>query len=210
MASLSLLSRQVRGADRGTGPRSLSGLWFHLYRRLRLMLAEVPGQKNDDTTVILVRRIAELAYAKHGALNKTDDLGPVTRTRLQTFLDGAWYEAMAEAYGGKLKAKKAYQVLRDTPQVMTDFRQSDLCDVFAMEGRCYEYWWASAAMRSIGKGSIIRWDLSLDAPKYKDTGVHPMSFELYDEGTMRTSASGPVSARGWTRRRMAKRMLQAP
>jgi hypothetical protein len=146
------------------------------------MLAEAHGLKNDDTTVILVRRIAELAYAKHGALDKTDDLGPITRTRLQTFLDGAWYEAMAQAYGGKLKAKKAYQALRDSAQiVMTEFRQSDLCDVFAIEGLCYEYWWASAAMRSIGKGSMVNWDVTIGSHRYKDTGVHPLSFQLYDQ-----------------------------
>jgi hypothetical protein len=158
------------------------GFWFHLHRRLRPMLADAHGLKNDDTTVMLVRRIAELAYAKHGALDKTDDLGPVTRTRLPTFLDGAWYEAMAQVYGGKLKAKKAYQVLRESGQiVMTEFRQSDLIDVFAVEGLCHEYWWASAAMRSIGKGSIVKWDAELGSHRYKDTGVHPLSFELYDE-----------------------------
>jgi hypothetical protein len=158
------------------------GFWFHLHRRLRPMLADAHGLKNDDTTVMLVRRIAELAYAKHGALDKTDDLGPITRTRLPTFLDGAWYEAMAQVYGGKLKAKRAYQVLRKSGQiVMTDFRQFDLIDVFAIEGLCYEYWWASAAMRSIGKGSIVKWDAELGSHRYKDTGVHPLSFELYDE-----------------------------
>ena len=69
---------------------------------------------------------------------------------METLLDGAWYEAIAEVYGGKLKAKKAYQALRETDQiVMTDFRRSDLIDVFAIEGLCYEYWWASAAMRCI-------------------------------------------------------------
>ena len=146
------------------------------------MLADAHGLKNDDTTVMLVRRIAELAYAKHGALDRTDDLGPVTRTRLPTFLDGAWYEAMAQVYGGKLKAKKAYQILRESGQiVMTEFRQSDLIDVFAIEGLCYEYWWASAAMRSIGKGSIVKWDPELASHRYKDTGVHPLSFELYGE-----------------------------
>ena len=41
---------------------------------------------------------------------------------------------------------------------MTDFRVFDLCDVFGIEGLCYEYWWTSAAMRSIGKGSITKWD----------------------------------------------------
>jgi hypothetical protein len=177
-AYLDKVETEISTLVRGHSP----GYWFHLHRRLRPMLADAHNLKNDNTTVTLVRRIAELAYAKHGALDKTDDLGPITRTRLQTFLDGAWYEAMAQAYGGKLKAKKAYQVLRDTAQiVMTDFHQTDLSDVFAIEGLCYEYWFASAAMRSIGKGSIVKWDATLGAHRYKDTGVNPLSFELYDE-----------------------------
>lgn len=103
-AYLDKIEAEIATLIRGHSP----GFWFHLHRRLRPMLADAHGLKNDDTTVMLVRRIAELAYAKHGALDKTDDLGPITRTRLPTFLDGAWYEAMAQVYGGKLKAKKAY------------------------------------------------------------------------------------------------------
>jgi hypothetical protein len=59
--------------------------WFHLHRRLRPMLAEIHEGKTDDTTVALVRRIAELAYAKHGDIDRTDDLGPIIETRLETF-----------------------------------------------------------------------------------------------------------------------------
>jgi hypothetical protein len=160
-----------------------TSFWFHLYRRIRPMLADLHDQKTDDVTVTLVRRIAELAFAKHGALEKADDLGLIMRTRLETFLDGAWYEAMTLAFGGKkLKAKKAYQELRDTQQiVMTNFRQSDLCDVYEIEGLCYEYWWAAAVMRSIGKGSIFKWDPELRKQRYKDTGVNPLAFELYDQ-----------------------------
>jgi hypothetical protein len=158
--------------------------WFHLHRRLRPMLAEIHEGKTDDTTVALVRRIAELAYAKHGDLNRADDLGPIIRTRLETFLDGAWYEATARTLGSKLKAKKQYQTIKYSGQVvMTDFRASDLCDVFGVEGLCYEYWWASAVMRSIGKGSIIKWDTTTQPPalRYKDTEVHPLCFDLYDQ-----------------------------
>jgi hypothetical protein len=90
----------------------------YLMMKHRAEIRRRHDQKKDNTTVILVRRVAELAYAKHGALDKTDDLGPITRTRLQTFLDGAWYEAMAHVYKGKLKAKKAYQVLRHTQQIV--------------------------------------------------------------------------------------------
>jgi hypothetical protein len=157
--------------------------WFHLHRRIRPMLSEIHEGKTDDTTVALVRRIAELAYAKHGDLGRTDDLGPILRTRLETFLDGAWYEATARALRSKLKAKKQYQTIKWTQQVvMTDFRVSDLCDVFSIEGLCYEYWWASAAMRSIGKGSVVKWDATkTPSLRYKDTGVNPLCFDLYDQ-----------------------------
>jgi hypothetical protein len=114
--------------------------WFHLHRRIRPSLAKIDERKTDDTTVLLVRRIAELAYAKYGDLDRTDDLGPIIRTRLETFLDGAWYEATAHALRSKLKAKKLYQKIKRTEQVvMADFRVSDLCDVFGVEGLCYEY-----------------------------------------------------------------------
>src|SRR5450755_4335486 len=70
--------------------------WFHLHRRLRPTLSEVHEGKTDDTTVALVRSIAELAYAKYGDFNRTDDLGLITQTRMKKFLDGAWYEATAQ------------------------------------------------------------------------------------------------------------------
>ncbi|MGR4931895.1 hypothetical protein ACIPUD_34550 [Bradyrhizobium sp. CAR08] len=64
--------------------------------------------------------------------------------------------------------------------VMTDFRRSDLIDVFAVEGLCYEYC-ASAAMRCIGKGSMIKWDAALGSHRYKDSSVNALSFELHDK-----------------------------
>jgi hypothetical protein len=166
--------------------------WFHLHRRIRPMLADNNEGKTDNTTVALVRRIAELAYAKHGSLDGTDDLGPILITRLDTFLDGAWYEATAHTLRSKLKAKKEYQNIRYTKQiVMTDFRGSDLVDVFGIEGLCYEYWWASAAMRSIGKGSIVKWDpTSTPSLRYTDTGVNPLCFDLYDQRNIENAGFG--------------------
>jgi hypothetical protein len=104
------------------------------------------------------------------------------RTRLETFLDGAWYEATAHVFGSKLKAKKLYQNIKSLGQVvLSDFRVSDLCDVFGVEGLCYEYWWASAAMRAIGKGSIVKWDANkTPSLRYKNTGVNPLCFDFYD------------------------------
>jgi hypothetical protein len=102
------------------------------------MLAEIDQRKTDDTTVSLVRGIAELAYAKHGDLSRTDDLGPISQTRLETFLDGAWYEATAHALKSKLKAKSYYQRIKWSKQiVMTNFCTSDLCDVYGIEGKTY-------------------------------------------------------------------------
>jgi hypothetical protein len=102
---------------------------------------------------------------------------------LETFLDGAWYKGTALALHSKLKAKKLYQQIKHTKQVvMIDFRASDLCDVFGIEGLCYEYWWATAAMRAIGKGSVVKWDANTRPPlRYKDTGVNPFCFDLYDQ-----------------------------
>jgi hypothetical protein len=170
-----------------------SSFWFHLHRRLRPMLAQIHVGKTDDTTVRLVRSIAELAYAKHGDLDRTDDLGPIVRTRLETFLDGAWYEATARALGSKLKAKKRYQAIKWTEQVvMIDFRVSDLCDVFGVEGLCYEYWWASAAMRSIGKGSVAKWDPTKTPPlRYKDTGINPLCFDFAIQRRRRPALTDP-------------------
>src|SRR5258708_3028392 len=181
--SVQKVPRQNRDRDCRGRPAHSPGFWFHLHRRLRPMLDEIHEGKTDDTTVALVRRIAELAYAKHGELNRTDDLGPIIRTRLETFLDGAWYEATAQALGSKLKAKKQYQEIKYSGQVvMTNFRASDLCDVFGIEGFCYEYWWASAVMRSIGKGSIVKWDATtIPSLRYKDTDVNPLCFDLYDQ-----------------------------
>jgi hypothetical protein len=173
------IERCIAEIVRGHSP----SFWIHLHRRLRPMLAKIHEGKTDDTTVVLVRRIAELAYAKYGDLDRTDDLGPIIHTRLGTFLDGAWYEATARALGSKLKAKKRYQTLKWAEQVvMTDFRVSDLCDVFGVEGLCYEYWWASAAMRTIGKGAVAKWD-STKTPslRHRDTEVNPLCFNFYDQ-----------------------------
>lgn len=174
--------------------RHSPSFWFHLYRRLRPMLSERHHGKTDDITVVLVRRIAELAFAKHGDLGCTNDLGMNRSARLKTFLDGAWYEATWRALDSKLAARKQFDEMRRAPGVvMIDFHVNDLIDVFGVEGLCYEYWWASATMRSIGKGAIAKWDRSNSPPlRYKDTGVNPLCFDLYD---LRNEASSGFHTR---------------
>jgi hypothetical protein len=51
----------------------------------------------------------------------------------------------------------------------------------ALEGFCYEYRWASAAMRSIGKGSAVKWDATHYLSLLYNDSLNPLCFELYDE-----------------------------
>ncbi len=163
--------------------------WLHLHRRLAPRLSEVHDGKRDDNTVALVRRIAELAYAKHGDLARTDDLGLMVKVRLRTFLGGAWYEAASDDLGSKLKAKREFESLRRTRKsvVMLDFQERDFCEVFEIEGWSYEYWRISALMRSIGKGTGARWNPEINWVDYIDHDVPPLAYEIYDrrigEGT---------------------------
>jgi hypothetical protein len=64
---------------------------------------------------------------------------------------------------------------------MADFRVSDLCDVYGIEGLCYEYWWATAAMRSIGKGAAVKCDQTEPASLRYNDSFPPLCFDLYDE-----------------------------
>src|SRR5215212_5622032 len=59
---LDKIEHRIAEIVRGHSP----SFWFHLHRRIRPMLSEIHEGKTDHTTVALVRRIAELAYAKHG------------------------------------------------------------------------------------------------------------------------------------------------
>ncbi len=156
--------------------------WFHLYRRIAPRLVGDHEGKTDADTVALVRRIAELAFLRHGDLKRDDDLGNILRTRLGTFLGGHYYRVMAEKFGSKLKAKKHYAALRRTSQsVMLKFSEDELLRVYEVEGFAYEYWKSTAAMRSIGKGSSVEWNCTEGWFSYDDRDVHPILFGIYDE-----------------------------
>jgi hypothetical protein len=70
--------------------------------------------KNYDAIVLLVRRVAELAYVKHGVLGNTDALGPITGIRLPKFLDGSWRKAMVQVYGCGRVARGVCEVRNQT------------------------------------------------------------------------------------------------
>lgn len=156
--------------------------WLHLYRRIAPTLADGHDSKTDANTVTLVRQIAELAYLKHGDVEKEGDLGPVAKTRLETFLGGRYYDAVSERLGSKLRAREQYQRLRNSPQsVMLEFNGDEIYRAFEVEGLAYEYWRTSATMRSVGKGSTIEWDEHENWFSYDDDeSLHPLLFALYD------------------------------
>lgn len=178
--------------------RHSPSFWLHLHRRIRPILSSEHMGKTDETTVHLVRRIAELAYTKLGNLSIKDDLGPVIEMRLENFMDGEWYEATAIALGSKLKARAEFKRLKFTKQVvMTNFQASDLYDLYAIEGLAYEYWWASAVMRSVGKGSPVKWQSDPPMILYCDQPVHPICFEIYDN-RINDSSGFQTRAGTWT------------
>jgi hypothetical protein len=155
--------------------------WLHLYRRIRPTLSKRHESKTDANTVALVRQVAELAYLKYGNLSRPDDLGDVRHTRLETFLGGHYYDAVGEFLGSKLKARRQFEDLRRSSQsVPLDFSEEEIYRVFEVEGFSYEYWRVSAAMRMIGKGTLVEWDVETAWFNYLEDDFHPLLFEIYD------------------------------
>lgn len=155
--------------------------WLHLYRRIRPTLSKKHDSKTDANTVALVRQVAELAYLKYGNLSRRGDLGDVRHTRLETFLGGNYYEAVGEFLGSKLKARRQFENLRRSSQsVLLDFSEDEIYRSVEVEGFSYEYWRASAAMRMIGKGTMVEWDGETAWFNYLENNFHPLLFEIYD------------------------------
>lgn len=178
--------------------------WLHLYRRIAPVLSSRHTGKRDETTVALVRQIAELAYLKHGDLARTDDLGPIALTGFATFLGGHYKTAMTRALGSAAKAQAAYKAIRAVDQtVMVSFDEEDLLAVFEVEGLAYEYWKSSAAMRSLGKAARLMWDVDKQWFVDEGGGPDPLLFALFDH---RITAEGGLFTRlgTWTEFAAAK------
>jgi hypothetical protein len=155
--------------------------WIHLYRRIAPTLSKGHDSKIDATTVALVRQTAELAYLKYGDLSRRGEIGDVRQSRLDNLLGGYYYEAISKRLGSKLKARKQYDQLRRSSQyVLLDFAEETFYRVFEVEGLAYEYWRTSAALRTIGKGTAVEWNVAAAWFTYSEDEVHPLLFELYD------------------------------
>lgn len=134
--------------------------WIHLYRRIGVSLSNNHRGKTDPNTIGLVRQIMEAAFTKYSNLNKNDDLKLSSTVEPKDILgglfEGAWIDIFEE---DRESYTKFYNRLKVSNQwVITEFTIEDFINIHRLEGFAYEYWWATAKMRSIGKSVIIRYD----------------------------------------------------
>lgn len=126
--------------------------WIHLYRRLDLGLSLEHG---DSVTVALVRRITELAIFKHANARAAWEMELTTEVAPSRIYGGFTEKALRAAAGddADLVFSQFSDAIAAVPMwVVTDFKSTDLYDLFLIEGLAYQYWRVTAMMRSVGKG----------------------------------------------------------
>ena len=127
--------------------------WLHLYRRLGVALHPFLGGKVDSVTTILVREIAELAMAKHGATRAKSSLALSGSLKPKQILGGLYLEELIRRRGATAAKAEAAQLIASNQLVMTAFSAEDIIDLYRIESLAYEYWRTTAALRAIGKGA---------------------------------------------------------
>jgi hypothetical protein len=131
--------------------------WLHLYRRIKPALSSGHDSLTDEKTILLVRQIAELAIMKHADLGITDDLQSSKGISLEKIWGGYLLLAIKEipltVRGQWIKLFE--ESLASDASVPIKFRPADLRDLYGVEGWAYEYWSATARLRTIGKGANL-------------------------------------------------------
>jgi hypothetical protein len=145
--------------------------WLSLLRRTRPGLIAPYEDKTDPNTAALVRRIQELAIRKYGSLDRADDVRLSIEVGRAEILGGMFESYMLDAFGADT-TEAMYRGLRASPQwVIVEFSLREYFTIPRLEGLAYEYWQASAAMRTIGKGASTlyrdgeSWFDYVDVPK---------------------------------------------
>jgi hypothetical protein len=134
--------------------------WLHLYRRTGIALS--PGHEvgvDDGRTIELVRRTVELAIFKHGLLaDAPRDVVGSDQISSDRILGGWMNRGLANVGFPKRSAqfREFVSALANPPQlVIGAFSADDFIDLHLIEGLAYQYWRASALLRSIGKGCEV-------------------------------------------------------
>ncbi len=129
--------------------------WIHLYRRIGVSLIEGHEGKTDANTLGLVRAIAEAAIAKFGRLDYLDDIRLGRDVGLNDILGGLYAESLRETTSGSESDLETAKAVLSDQWVLTRYSVDAHIDMFRIEGLAYEYWRATAMMRSFGKGASL-------------------------------------------------------
>ena len=162
--------------------------WLHLYRRIRPVLSPGHDALIDEKTILLVRQIAELAIMKHADLDITDDLQSSKEISLEKMWGGYLLRAIEEmplaAREQWLKSSEAS--LAFNTLVPVKFRPADLRNLYGVEGWAYEYWSATARLRTIGKGAKLYFIPQADLFQYDISNEISELIGRYDARTQRS------------------------
>lgn len=127
--------------------------WMHLFRRIEPVLSPMIGTRTDESTTMEVRDIAEQAIFKFGKISGKLDLQRSDTIPFNKILGGMLQKLLTEARGALSLYK--HLMLSHRQLVISDFRPSDLADIYKIEGLAYQYWYIGAKLRALGKGVKI-------------------------------------------------------
>lgn len=129
--------------------------WIHLYRRTGLGLIVKDNELADAMTLNIVRNFMEIAFLKFGDLDK-NDLCLSEELSYNEVLDGLFYESHKNIDYSDEKIKQTWEEYRKRNEiVLKDYKKHDHKNLYLLEGVAYEYWKATANMRSIAKGGEL-------------------------------------------------------
>lgn len=130
--------------------------WQHLYRRTFPMVRDEKGEPADEITTSLVRSICEAAIAKYGNLSGSSGLADMATTDINSVF-GGWLVRSVNTFIQDADSEKRFlQHMQGVNQwVIVDFVPSDLVNLYYVEALCFQYWKATARLRSVGKGALL-------------------------------------------------------
>ncbi|AZN68318.1 hypothetical protein DX910_08625 [Acinetobacter haemolyticus] len=129
--------------------------WIHLYRRIGLGLIVKDNELADAMTLNIVRNFMEIAFLKFGDLNK-NDLCLSKEISYEEVLDGLFYKSHEHIGYSNGKIMRIWEEYKNRGEiVLKDYKTNDHINIYLLEGVAYEYWKATANMRSIAKGGQL-------------------------------------------------------
>ncbi|HCJ6671131.1 TPA: hypothetical protein NU797_001822, partial [Acinetobacter baumannii] len=129
--------------------------WIHLYRRTGLGLIVNDNELASAMTLNIVRNFMEIAFLKFGGLDK-NDLCLSKELSHNEVLDGLFYKSHKASGYSNEEIKQIWEEYRKRDEiVLKDYKMRDHTNLYLLESIAYEYWKATANMRSIAKGGEL-------------------------------------------------------